>query len=301
LEKKEYEARKADIWSLGVMLFMMLIGAPPYEVPTKNSPAFHFIVTGQLRKVLLHWRRLRHVTEDALDLLTKIFRYEGDRISMENLLKHPFVQLDSDPLRQAAPKIQIDAKESIDDKVEEVIEDILVNNLDNIPYNTHSTTNTTTTVPNANSVVTINVSSSTTDANVGLNFPSPHGSNNQNVQENGQGFINDDSPTTMSTIDDNKNDDATAQTSPTGDVEIGDDFEIINRQFQTNEANNFRKKKYWKSEIKQITMLGVALWIKSPPLSILKKNEKKKTNLQIKTVLVANIHQKELLMKKNCE
>jgi len=223
-------------------LFMMLIGAPPYEVPTKNSPAFHFIVTGQLRKVLLHWRRLRHVTEDALDLLTKIFRYQDERISMENLLKHPFIQLDSDPLRQVAPKIQIDAKESIDDKVEEVIEDILVNNLDNIPYNTRSTTNTTTTAPNANSGVTINVSSSTTDANGGLNFPSPHGSNNQNVQENGQGFINDDSPTTMSTIDDNKNDDATAQTSPTGDVEIGDDFEIINRQFQTNEANNFRKK-----------------------------------------------------------
>ena len=30
----------ADIWSCGIMLFIMLIGAPPYEQPTDADPRF---------------------------------------------------------------------------------------------------------------------------------------------------------------------------------------------------------------------------------------------------------------------
>jgi len=97
--KQSYDARKADIWSLGVMLFMMLIGAPPYDVPTTNNPAFSFILNGRLEDVLKHWKRLRHVTKEALDVMVKIFKKEKDRISMDDLRKHQFVELDRDPLR----------------------------------------------------------------------------------------------------------------------------------------------------------------------------------------------------------
>eukprot|EP01084_Bolivina_argentea_P080246 145401_1 len=47
--RKKYDPRAADIWSLGVMLFMMLIGAPPYQIPSASNPAFNFIVNGRLR------------------------------------------------------------------------------------------------------------------------------------------------------------------------------------------------------------------------------------------------------------
>jgi len=89
--RKTYDPRAADIWSLGVMLFMMLIGAPPYQIASTSNPAFNFIVNGRLRDVLKHWKRLGCVTKEALDLLNKIFRPEPKRIKMKELLQHAFV------------------------------------------------------------------------------------------------------------------------------------------------------------------------------------------------------------------
>jgi len=87
----EYDARSGDIYCLGVMLFMMLIGAPPYKAPSKTNPAFNFIIQGRILDVLKHWKRLRLVTQDALDCLSAIFRPQNKRITMDKLLKLPFI------------------------------------------------------------------------------------------------------------------------------------------------------------------------------------------------------------------
>merc|ERR1719461_319093 len=58
-----------------------------------QNHAFNFIVNSRLRDVLKHWKRLRFVNEEALDLLNKIFVYESKRITMDEILKHPFVNL----------------------------------------------------------------------------------------------------------------------------------------------------------------------------------------------------------------
>lgn len=88
-----YDARKADIWSLGVMLFMMLVGAPPYKRATLSDAGFNYIINGELMEVLTYWNRLSLISADALDLMERIFKWERERITMAELVCHPFVAL----------------------------------------------------------------------------------------------------------------------------------------------------------------------------------------------------------------
>merc|ERR1712113_1058676 len=88
----KYDARAADIYCLGIMLFMMLVGAPIYQYPIKTCAPFHYCMSGRLNEILIHWKRLSIVTEDALDLLNKILRYEDKgRITMKQIFEHPFL------------------------------------------------------------------------------------------------------------------------------------------------------------------------------------------------------------------
>eukprot|EP01083_Nonionella_stella_P082850 228829_1 len=88
--RRDYNAKAADVWCLGVMLFMMLIGAPPYQAPQPQNAAFNYFVSGRIGDVLKHWKRLRLITVDALDLLNKLFKYEDRRIALEEVLQHSF-------------------------------------------------------------------------------------------------------------------------------------------------------------------------------------------------------------------
>jgi len=89
--RQPYDARKADVYCLGVMLFMMLIGAPPYQAPQIQNAAFKYISSGRVADVLKHWKRLRLLSEDAVDLLNNMLCYEPKRFSMAEVLKHPFL------------------------------------------------------------------------------------------------------------------------------------------------------------------------------------------------------------------
>eukprot|EP01084_Bolivina_argentea_P245733 411347_1 len=106
------DARGADIWSLGVILFILLIGAPPYTKPSKKDMSFNFIIKGKLNVILLHWKRLNLISKDALDCMNKIFKWEKDRITMEELLCHPFVDLEYllNEHKQVSPKIEVKIK-----------------------------------------------------------------------------------------------------------------------------------------------------------------------------------------------
>jgi serine/threonine protein kinase len=89
---RRYDARANDIFCLGVMLFMMLMQAPPFQKADATSPEFPFFMQHKIDEYLRFRKRLGLVTEEALDLLTKMLRYENDgRITIEELLQHPFL------------------------------------------------------------------------------------------------------------------------------------------------------------------------------------------------------------------
>lgn len=57
------------MFSCGVLLFVALYGAPPFELPAPSDKRFSRIYTGRIRDLLKAWGLLGTVGEDAVDLL----------------------------------------------------------------------------------------------------------------------------------------------------------------------------------------------------------------------------------------
>jgi len=87
--QQDFDGSKIDVWALGVMLFIMLVGIPPWTKATRNDPRYLVVVTGRLRVLLQHWNVT--LPEAAINLLERIFVEDiGARISVEEIKEHPF-------------------------------------------------------------------------------------------------------------------------------------------------------------------------------------------------------------------
>ncbi|GER34915.1 calcium-dependent protein kinase family protein [Striga asiatica] len=87
LSGREY-GEKVDVWSAGVILYIMLAGVPPFY---GDGPAetFEAVLRGNLR---FPTKIFRSVSAEAKDLLRKmICRDVSRRLSAEQVLRHPWI------------------------------------------------------------------------------------------------------------------------------------------------------------------------------------------------------------------
>ena len=72
-----------DIWCIGVLLFELLVGRPPFIGETEQK------VKSNITRMKINWPN--NLDSDAGDLISKILKYNPDeRISLEQMLLHPF-------------------------------------------------------------------------------------------------------------------------------------------------------------------------------------------------------------------
>ncbi|KAH7865295.1 hypothetical protein Vadar_004820 [Vaccinium darrowii] len=87
LSGREYN-EKVDVWSAGVILYIMLAGVPPFYGETAVE-TFEAVMRGNLR---FPTRLFRSVSPEAKDLLRKMLCKDvSRRLSAEQVLRHPWI------------------------------------------------------------------------------------------------------------------------------------------------------------------------------------------------------------------
>jgi serine/threonine protein kinase len=79
-----------DVWALGVLLFIMLTGIPPFDIAASTSTAYRMIVDGKISDLLDHW----NMTVDplAVDLMGLILKEKPQqRATISDILIHPWL------------------------------------------------------------------------------------------------------------------------------------------------------------------------------------------------------------------
>lgn len=86
----QYDGRKSDIWSLGVILYAMVTGEHPWDISNTNA---------MLRQILkADFTIPDYVSMECQNLIYNLMRVEPDeRFSLDEILNHPWIEIAAQP------------------------------------------------------------------------------------------------------------------------------------------------------------------------------------------------------------
>mmetsp|Transcript_15728 Transcript_15728/g.22797 ORF Transcript_15728/g.22797 Transcript_15728/m.22797 type:complete len:384 (-) Transcript_15728:354-1505(-) len=92
--EEPFDGFAIDLWATGVILFIMLVGLPPWEFAREEDPRYRMVTRGGLTRMLQSWNR--PVSPQAADLLQRmLMENPRERLSLCEVKDHPWV-LDDD-------------------------------------------------------------------------------------------------------------------------------------------------------------------------------------------------------------
>eukprot|EP00485_Elphidium_margaritaceum_P022517 CAMPEP_0202711560 /NCGR_PEP_ID=MMETSP1385-20130828/23330_1 /ASSEMBLY_ACC=CAM_ASM_000861 /TAXON_ID=933848 /ORGANISM="Elphidium margaritaceum" /LENGTH=404 /DNA_ID=CAMNT_0049371313 /DNA_START=48 /DNA_END=1262 /DNA_ORIENTATION=- len=87
-KRDAFDAQKNDIFCLGVSLFMMMIGAHPWNVADDSDDLYTYMTSGLMKDVLMQWDKSALMDDDFVDLEQRIFAPQAQRISLAEIRNH---------------------------------------------------------------------------------------------------------------------------------------------------------------------------------------------------------------------
>nr|XP_010930862.1 serine/threonine-protein kinase SAPK7 [Elaeis guineensis] len=89
LSRREYDGKLADVWSCGVTLYVMLVGAYPFEDP--DDPKNFRKTIQRIMSVQYKIPEYVHISQDCRQLLSRIFvANSARRITIREIRNHPW-------------------------------------------------------------------------------------------------------------------------------------------------------------------------------------------------------------------
>ncbi|KAF0700146.1 Aste57867_9334 [Aphanomyces stellatus] len=90
---RAYDPAAADMWSLGIVLFILLVGSPPVESTSVDDDRFRIVHKQGIRGLIALWKIESLFSPPALEVLDGLLTVDpARRLSMAGLLKHLFLQ-----------------------------------------------------------------------------------------------------------------------------------------------------------------------------------------------------------------
>jgi len=90
-EGRPYDGREADIFSVGVIIFIIVLGIFPFQEARKEEYFYKLLVNGNFPK---YWNKVggETLSNEFKDLIQSMFSFKGsDRPKMEDLINHPWM------------------------------------------------------------------------------------------------------------------------------------------------------------------------------------------------------------------
>ena len=77
LERGTYDGRKIDMFAIGVILFIIVVGNFPFQVASKTDDYYKLLVTGSAIKKR-YWKAVRgsHLSDDFKNLLISMLHID---------------------------------------------------------------------------------------------------------------------------------------------------------------------------------------------------------------------------------
>eukprot|EP01084_Bolivina_argentea_P316828 549269_1 len=84
---QRFNGEKTDVFSLGVIIFILLTGFPPFTTPNASDKCFQYMYYGKLEWLLKQWKLNDIIDAECRVLLSKIFCHPKKRIGIKQVLE----------------------------------------------------------------------------------------------------------------------------------------------------------------------------------------------------------------------